>query len=92
MSAFCPSIESLNLYRCELISDEGLLYMSRLKRLKHVNLWNVPLITSIGFAAVIEGCSELQSIDVRNCELISPHALHEAKRLRPDLELEGGER
>ena len=66
--------------------------MARLARLQHVNLWNVPRITTAGFKAVIAACQELESIDVRNCELVSPEALHEAKRQRPDLDLEGGER
>lgn len=66
-----PSLTSLDLTNCELISDVGLWAIARhCTSLKHLILSGCHQITNVGLRSISLACSNIVTLDFNNCNLL----------------------
>lgn len=66
------SIRSLDLTRCSLISDQGLLRMHyALPRLERLSLEDLSLLTDAGLQVIALHCSKIAHLNINGCHLIT---------------------
>ncbi|CAM6096718.1 unnamed protein product [Calypogeia fissa] len=71
----CPRLRVLNLSYCSRITDAGLLSISQLRDLRHLEIRACQLVTSMGLLYVSAGCTRLVELDVKSCTAIDDSGL-----------------
>ena len=82
----CLRLESINLHRCDDITDIGLSAIGLgCPHLAYLNLQNCARISDEGLLAIARGCPLLQCINLQNCVRITDVGVSALARCCPDL-------
>lgn len=82
IATFLPQLESLILTHCQKISDKGIAYLSSLKQLKILNLWDCTHITDESLNTIKTSLKTLESLNLGLCNNITDQGLAGIEELK----------
>lgn len=74
MLSYCPMLKDLAIIRCENLTDEGLIALTNLKHVEHLQIWNNANFTEANLLRTLESptMKTLQSLSLSKIGNISP--------------------
>lgn len=91
LTAGCKHLSSIAFQKAHDLTDNSLIAISRCSTLTKLNLTHSPFITNNGVQIVLSACSNLVSIGLKGCKLITAEFMfeklrHSCTRLRIDID------
>jgi F-box/leucine-rich repeat protein 2/20 len=73
----CATLTYINLQRCEQITDVGAAHLANCHKLIDVNVYRCFKLSGVGITAIVEGCPEIERLNVSYCRNVDDDLLAE---------------